>query len=403
MKAFVAVVLAVVTFASAGSLAAQSPDAPDSSRSPALADSSSGPAAGAAIAGAAGAVAGEAGAIATRNVGMKISAYPYAYYTPETELAVGAGGIITFYTGPEKVLRPSKATVSAYYTTKEQYKITFAPELYFTENKYFGSLNFDYGRYVDKFWGVGNSTPDIDNTDYVAQGWGAEAEFQLPPVLGLLSVTRVGIIYRYSFRDITDDLGNPFLVDKSVQGAEAGSVSGVGFSWTWDTRDQIFYPQKGGYNRLSGMYYTSDLGSDYDFNRYELDLRRYIGLQNGRVLAIQTIAQAAFNETPFYELPALGGQRTMRGYYEGRFRDRLYLAAQVEYRMHLWWKIGAVGFVGAGDVTHEIGGFTVRDFKISSGAGLRVLFNEAEHVNLRVDLGFGRNTNGLYFGLEEAF
>jgi len=34
---------------------------------------------------------------------------------------------------------------------------------------------------------------------------------------------------------------------------------------------------------------------------------------------------------------------------------------------------------------------------------LRLLFNEAEHVNLRVDLGFGPSTNGLYFGLEEAF
>jgi outer membrane protein assembly factor BamA len=352
----------------------------------------------------AGAAAGAAaGAVPAPNLDMKITGYPYAYYTPETELAVGVGGIVTFYTGHDKVLRPSKATVSAYYTTKQQYKITLAPELYFSANKFFGSLNFDYGRYVDKFWGVGNTTPDIDNTDYVAEGWGAKAEFQLPPVLNLFSVTRVGIIYRFSYRDITDDLGNPFLVDQSVQGAEAGSISGVGFSWTWDNRDQIFYPQKGGYNRLSGVYYTSDLGSDYDFNRYELDIRHYIGLKKERVVALQTIAQATFGETPFYELPALGGQRMMRGYYEGRYRDRLYLAGQAEYRTHLFWKVGAVGFIGAGNVAHEIGAFNVRDFKISSGAGLRLLFNEAEHVNLRVDLGFGPNTNGLYFGLEEAF
>ena len=37
------------------------------------------------------------------------------------------------------------------------------------------------------------------------------------------------------------------------------------------------------------------------------------------------------------------------------------------------------------------------------GAGLRYLFNKEEKVNLRVDFGVGRNTTGVYFGLEEAF
>ena len=394
--AFLVGVLAFVTPARAQTLTAMADSTGDSTRVSAPSSGVAGAAAGAAVS------AADA-AVPMPKLGMKISAYPYAYYTPETELAVGAGGIVTFYTGTDKVLRPSKATVSAYYTTKEQYKITFAPELYFSANKFFGSLNFDYGRYVDKFWGVGSTTPDIANTDYVAEAWGAKAEFQLPPVIGLLDATRVGIIYRFAYRDITDDLGNPFLADKTVQGAEAGSISGVGFSWTWDNRDQIFYPHQGGFNKISGTFYTSDLGSDYDFNRYDLDIRHYFPLPKERVLAVQTIAQAAFNETPFYELPALGGQRTMRGYYEGRYRDRLYLAAQVEYRSHLFWKVGWVGFVGAGEVAHEISSFKVRDFKISSGAGLRLLFNEAEHVNLRVDLGFGPSTNGLYFGLEEAF
>jgi hypothetical protein len=35
--------------------------------------------------------------------------------------------------------------------------------------------------------------------------------------------------------------------------------------------------------------------------------------------------------------------------------------------------------------------------------GARFLFNKAENVNLRADIGFGRETSGVYFGLEEAF
>src|SRR5258705_12701473 len=68
-------------------------------------DSTSVSAPGSGIAGAAaGAAATAAGsAVPVKNLDMKISAYPYAYYTPETEPAVGAGGIVTFYTGTDKV------------------------------------------------------------------------------------------------------------------------------------------------------------------------------------------------------------------------------------------------------------------------------------------------------------
>jgi hypothetical protein len=31
------------------------------------------------------------------------------------------------------------------------------------------------------------------------------------------------------------------------------------------------------------------------------------------------------------------------------------------------------------------------------------VFNQREKINLRADFGFGRDTRGVYFGLEEAF
>lgn len=38
------------------------------------------------------------------------------------------------------------------------------------------------------------------------------------------------------------------------------------------------------------------------------------------------------------------------------------------------------------------------------GGGLRYLFNKKENVNLRMDIGFGRDGNtGIYFGIKEAF
>jgi len=61
-------------------------------------------------------------------------------------------------------------------------------------------------------------------------------------------------------------------------------------------------------------------------------------------------------------------------------------------------------FAGAGDVFGSPeSDISFSNLKYSYGFGLRFLFNRQERINLRADFGFGRDTRGVYFGLEEAF
>jgi len=67
-------------------------------------------------------VAGEIAVGIIEGRERNLSAYPFAYYTPETELAFGAGGIVTYYTSrTERELRPSKTSLSGYYSTRGQF------------------------------------------------------------------------------------------------------------------------------------------------------------------------------------------------------------------------------------------------------------------------------------------
>jgi len=327
------------------------------------------------------------------------------YYTPETELAFGVGGITTFYTSREDaILRPSKVALSGYYATTGQYKFSLNPQLYFGRNKTIISANIDYGHYVDKFWGIGPDTPDIeDAAAFESTGFGAEITVLVPPALKIFNRTSAGGIFDLYNSDIVDKRENPELQSGDVRGAEGGVSTGLGFSWNWDTRDQVFYPTHGGYHQVKGIYYGQWLGGSFDFNKYEVDLRRYQALSPTNILAFQVFAQTVGGTPPFYELPALGGQRIMRGYYQGRYRDESLLAGQVEYRAHIYKRLGGVAFAGVGDVGSRLVDIKVRDLKTSLGVGARFLFNKAENVNLRADVGFGRETSGVYFGLEEAF
>jgi len=93
----------------------------------------------------------------------------------------------------------------------------------------------------------------------------------------------------------------------------------------------------------------------------------------------------------------------MRGYFTGRYRDRHYFATQIEYRIRVWWRFGLVGFIGMGDVANSPTKFEMTKFKFSYGLGIRFRIDEIELIDLRADIGFGKNTSGIYFSLNQAF
>ncbi|HXX62293.1 MAG TPA: hypothetical protein VEO56_00740, partial [Bacteroidota bacterium] len=92
---------------------------------------------------------------------------PYVYYTPETDWAFGASGIVTFRTGSEGPMNPSSLLLDGFYTVKRQYKFTVIPEIYFDRDLFLFTGDFEYGRIVDKYWGIGPRTSDSDSTQYV--------------------------------------------------------------------------------------------------------------------------------------------------------------------------------------------------------------------------------------------
>ena len=94
----------------------------------------------------------------------------------------------------------------------------------------------------------------------------------------------------------------------------------------------------------------------------------------------------------------------MRGYFEGRFRDKNLLALQAEYRLPLFWRFGLAAFAGAGKVADAFAELNSGGIKYSYGAGLRYLFSKREKIQVRLDVGFdGKGGSAFYFSIFEAF
>ncbi|MGB5321860.1 BamA/TamA family outer membrane protein [Lutimonas sp.] len=330
------------------------------------------------------------------------SAYPYVFYSPESQFAGGAGGIYIFYAGQEKDLKPSKIGFGGYYSTNKQYKLSVSPVLYLFDNNLYIEAPTSFGFFINKYWGIGDDVPDYDNASYSIQTFTTTVKVQIPPLL-LFSADRTGLIFDFDQTDIVDKLGNEKLEDETLPGNNGGTIMGIGTDLTWDSRDNLFFPNSGIYQYFKTVIYPGGI-SDFNFALFELDVKSFLAIAPDHVFAFNMYVQSVVGDTPFYKLPALGGSKRMRGFFNGRYRDNFYGMLQAEYRQYFYRKWGFVAFAGAGNVSNTIVEYDFSSMKYSYGVGLRFLFNKQQKINLRMDIGFGSDgSRGIYFGIQEAF
>jgi len=335
----------------------------------------------------------------TKNRELSFNGYPYAYYTPETELAVGVGGILIFYGSDTSIAKPSQIVLGGYYTTNSQYSISLKPEMYFFSNDLYISAPLSFGYYVTRFYGIGPATPDTGNVNYTSKVFSGTLTILGPSLW--FTANKAGLVFDYNYTDLVDKEDNQYLVNNEVLGSNGGDYFGIGVKAVWDTRDNIFFPTDGKYSSLKFMSYPV---GQYIYYSTELDIKSYTSFSKDHVLAGEVYFNNAVGNIPFYALPKLGGQYKMRGYFEGRYVDNAYFTIQLEYRQYFWWRFGYVVFGSVGTVATSPDKYQMSEMKISYGAGLRFLFNEEEMVNLRMDLGITRDgSTGIYFGIGEAF
>jgi len=155
---------------------------------------------------------------------------------------------------------------------------------------------------------------------------------------------------------------------------------------------------------MYAVFFVKALKSDYKFNLISFDIRKYVSVFDSHVLAFQTYNTFISGTPPFQMLAMLGGSYWMRGYYFGRYRDKNMITFQTEYRFPLFWRFGAVGFAGFGDVAGKIDKFQLNEFKYTYGIGFRFMFDSQERINARLDIGFGKGGNsGIYALVLETF
>lgn len=334
----------------------------------------------------------------------RILVFPTLGYAPETSLEAGLRTFSLYYAKNDTTVnRLSEITLYTFVTLRGQFGAQLENAVYSDQNTYFLLGRARYQQFPLLYYGIGSDTkpnnPTLVNSGQIQlrqrvlrkihTNWygGVEVDYQN--------------IHRVEFEP-KDRTGFVAPI-----GSEGSSNLGLGLAVVNDSRKNVLNVRKGQFLEVGVLVYKKGFGSDFDYQSVVVDGRIYrpLGRPN-RIIAAQVAAMSLTGTVPFNNLALLGGEGLMRGYYQGRYRDKNLLAMQTEGR---WLPFGfskrwgGTLFAGLGTVAPSLNTIRLNQFRWAVGGGVRFLFFQRKDVYLRGDLGITREGTGLYFSLGEAF
>lgn len=332
---------------------------------------------------------------------------PVLYYTPDTHLGFGASAISYFRLRSKidtSFTRLSLVRLHLDYTLNRQTDQWLEWGLFTREEHYLLRGEMRHRSYHDRFYGIGNDTPDEDEERYRYKFIGGKLAFLRNIGLRTFLGPDVHIRKYYSVMlDARNSVGGSQLWQQQLPGYIPGFNNGLGAVLIIDHRNSTAFPSSGFYLELSGYRFGSFLGGDYNYQNLNFEINRYFGLKPKHVIATNTILNLNSGDVPVMHLASAGGDQILRGYAHYRFLADNFAGTQVEYRFPLFWRFSMVAFTGIGDVFQRPADLSLEKLKYSIGAGFRYAVAPGQSLNSRLDIGYGSEGFNVYLMVGEAF
>ena len=319
------------------------------------------------------------------------------HYATDTKLGLGLVAAGIYRSDPsDSLLLPSNVSLFGDVSTVGFYLLGVRGTHIFPRDRYRAVYTLYFYSFPCKFWGMGFDMGDNDDNKSDMKRWQVHVKGSFLWNLGSNLFLGPSLAYDYI---IGKDMERPEL----LAGMDRHTDNyGVGFTFMLDNRDNLTYPHRGYYVNLTQMVRPRFMGNDYAFSTTELQMNAYQQPWRGAVLAEDVRSTFNFGNPSWGMMAQLGGSSAMRGYYEGRYRDKHMIEVTVELRQHVWKRNSITAWLGAGTVFPKFSQMRSRHILPNFGLGYRWEFKK--NVNVRLDYGFGKSgQRGFLFNINEAF
>lgn len=319
------------------------------------------------------------------------------FYTSDMKFGVGVVGAGLYrMNGCDSIMQPSNVSLFGSVSTVGFYMLGLSGNNLFPEDNYRLNYTLFFYSFPSYYWGIGYDNANRDSNKSKIDRF--QALMKMEFLIKLSNNLYIGPSIMWDYAKAKDVATHQQYLFDGMSLTQHNY--GVGASIQYDTRDYINNASRGIYLYLSQSFRPSWLGNDQAFSTTDVITRGYKTVWKGGILAGELKGSFNFGNPPWSLMAELGSQGSMRGYYEGRYRDKHSIAAQVELRQHVWRRNGITVWLGAGNVFHNARTFK----KILPNYGIGYRWEFKKRVNVRLDLGFGKSgQSGFTFNINEAF
>lgn len=319
------------------------------------------------------------------------------HYASDTKFGLGLVAAGLYRTDPnDSILPPSNVSLYGDVSSVGFYMLGVRGNHIAPKGRYRIDYHLYFYSFPADFWGIGYEMGDNDANKSDMKRWQAQAEVSF--LFRVADNFYIGPMASYDYV-----IGKHIERPELLQGMDQHTWNvGAGVSLVYDNRDNLTNPHRGIYLNINQMFRPGFMGNDYAFSTTAFRFDAYQRLGKGTVLAEDIGANLNFGNPSWGMMAELGGTHSMRGYYEGRYRDKHSLEATVELRQHVWKRNGIVVWVGAGTIFPKFSALCSKQILPNAGVGYRWEFKK--NVNVRLDYGFGKSgQSGFLFNINEAF
>jgi len=311
------------------------------------------------------------------------------------------GGVI-HRLDPDTTLKPSTGALGGFYSENKSWGVLAVEMARLKQDRWrlLGMAMYTDVHY--DFFGVGEDAGDagvsvpVDQKIALALVWGlrrwAKGFYAGPAFLWIRSDVALEETAGFPELPADEDLTRIDLLAPGIQ-AE------------FDSRNDDYWPSHGSYALTRATFFTPGMGSSREFQRYMAGWSWFASLKPERlVLATNLNTTIAKGDVPFWAIPSVGaGMYGLRGYTQGRYRDKVVTTIQAELRGHTAGRLGANAFFGIAQVAPSLGDLGDADVLPGGGAGLRFQLTDKYPMHMRADYAWGKKESILYISIGEAF
>ena len=314
-------------------------------------------------------------------------------YASDTKFGIGGVATARYYTKRDGSTSLSSTALFGNVATTGYYNIGIRGVNYFADDKIRQDNNIMFFSFPSDIWGFGykNGDNDDNQSSYLQIQFSLKTDimYRIAPYL-----------YAGPYLEFTFNRGSRFDNKDFVAGLHRSTRSyGYGLSICYDTRDYIPNAYKGFYFKATQINYAEPSRKPYYKTIINSDW--YKKVWKGGVFAIDWYSEFSYGEIPWTMLSKIGGSYRMRGYYEGRYRDKNMISLQAELRQKIYRRHGIAVWTGAGN-TWGIDKYKNSHTLPNAGIGYR--FELRGRTNIRLDFGIGQRwQTAVMFQIEEAF